>query len=107
MNYQKTILLGRLTQEPRMGEKKNRDKVANFSIAVNQVWTGGSGDKQERTEFFNVVVYGRQAEVIEKFVHKSDLIFIEGKWQKKEWQDKKGELRQSWEVIAESIQIQF
>ncbi len=105
MNLNKVILVGRLTADPQLRATASGQQVASFGLATNRVWTDKGGQKQEATEFHNIVVWGRQAEIASKFLAKGSLAFIEGRLQTRAWDDKQGQRRKTTEVIAERIQL--
>jgi len=105
MNVNKVFLLGRLTVDPQLRSTASGQPVASFGLATNRVWTDKGGQKQESTEFHNIVVWGRQAEIASKFLAKGGLAFIEGRLQTRSWDDKQGQKRRTTEVIAERIQL--
>lgn len=105
MNLNKVFILGRLTADPQLRSTPSGQSVANFSVATNRVWTDKSGAKQESTEFHNVVVWARQAEIASQFLKKGSLVLIEGRLQTRTWQDKEGQNRKTTEIIAERMQL--
>lgn len=80
-------------------------QVANFSIATNRFWSDKSGNKKEETEFHNVVVWGRQAEVASQYLKKGGLVLVEGRLQTRDWEDKNGQKRKTTEIISDRIQF--
>lgn len=105
MNLNKVFILGRLTADPQLRSTAGGLQVASFGLATNRVWTNKAGEKQEATEFHNIVVWGRQAEVASKFLAKGGLALIEGRLQTRSWDDKQGQKRKTTEIIAERIQL--
>jgi len=105
MNLNKVFILGRLTADPQLRSTPSGAQVANFSIATNRVWNDVSGAKKESTEFHNVVVWGRQAEVASRFLVKGALVLIEGRLQTRDWEGKDGQKRKTTEVICERMQL--
>jgi len=105
MNLNKVFVLGRLTADPRVRATATGQQVASFGIATNRVWYNQNREKQESTEFHNIVVWGRQAEVAEKFLKKGQLVLIEGRIQTRDWQGKDGQSRRTTEIIAERLQL--
>lgn len=92
-------LIGRLGKDPEIKSFDSGDKVANFSIATSEAWKDkSSGEKKERTEWTNVVVWGPLADVVEKYVSKGDKIFVQGKLQTRKW-EKDGVDRYTTEVV--------
>jgi single-strand DNA-binding protein len=105
MNLNKVFIIGRLTADLQLRATAGGQPVVNFSVATNRVWIDKSGQKQESTEFHNVVAWGRQAEIVSKFLSKGSLIFVEGRLQTRSWDDKQGQKRKVTEIIAERIQL--
>jgi single-strand DNA-binding protein len=105
MNFNKAFILGRLTADPQLRATPSGSQVANFSVATNRVWTDKNGVKQESVEFHNVVVWGKQAEVAARFLKKGGLVFVEGRLQTRDWEDKSGQKRRVTEIIGERIQL--
>lgn len=105
MNLNKVFLIGRLTDNPQLRVTPNNQSVVNFALATNRVWTDKSGQKQNSTEFHNLVAWGRQAELISKFLTKGSLVYIDGRLQTRTWDDKQGQKRRTTEIIAENIQF--
>lgn len=105
MNLNKVFILGRLTADPQLRSTPSGAAVANFSVATNRVWTDKSGAKKDDTEFHNVVVWGRQAEVASQYLKKGGLVLIEGRLQTRDWEDKNGQKRKTTEIIGERIQL--
>lgn len=105
MNLNKVFILGRLTADPQLRSTPNGQSVATFGLATNRVWTDKAGAKQEATEFHNIVVWGRQAEVASKFLAKGSLALIEGRMQTRSWQGQDGQQRKTTEIVAERMQL--
>lgn len=105
MNLNKVFIIGRITADPELRTTPTGDHVASFSIATNRYWRTKEGERKENTEFHNVVVWGRQAEVINQFSKKGSVIMIEGRLQTRSWEGKDGQTRRTTEIIAENIQL--
>lgn len=105
MNLNKVILIGRLTADPELRTTGSGRPVANFSMATNRYWTNDSGERQEETEFHNIVVWGRQAEVVNQFLSKGSLAMIEGRLQTRQWEDNNGNNRRTTEIVAQRVQF--
>jgi len=101
----KVILIGRLGQDPEVRYTTNGGAVANFNLATNESWTDKSGQKQERTEWHRIVVWGKMAEICGQYLSKGREAFIEGKLQTREWNDKEGNKRYTTEVVAQNVQF--
>lgn len=105
MNLNKVFVLGRLTADPQLRATPAGQSVGSFSVATNRVWTNKAGERQEGTEFHNIVVWGRQAEIASKFLMKGSLVLVEGRLQTRSWEDKQGQTRKTTEIVAERIQL--
>jgi single-strand DNA-binding protein len=93
-------LLGRLGKDPEMRSTQGGEKVASFSIATGEQWKDKTtGEKKERTEWHNIVVFGALAGVAERFLHKGARVYVEGKQRTRKWQDQSGADRWSTEVV--------
>lgn len=79
--------------------------MASFSLATNRYWRTKEGERKENTEFHNIVVWGRQAEVINQFSKKGSVIMVEGRLQTRAWEGKDGQTRRTTEIVAENIQL--
>ena len=105
MNLNKVLLIGRLTADPQLRATAGGQQVATFGLATNRVWTDKNNQRQDSTEFHNIVVWGRQAEIASKFLVKGSLAYIEGRLQTRAWDDKEGQKRKTTEIVAERIQL--
>lgn len=101
MSVNKVILLGRVGKEPEI-RQVGENKVANFSLATSEKFKDKKGDKVENTEWHNVVFWGKQAELIEQYVHKGDELYIEGSI-KTENYEKDGEKRYATKIKGSAI----
>jgi len=105
MNLNKAFLIGRLTADPQLRATTTGQSVGSFSIATNRNWTDKNGVKQEDTQFHNIVVWGKQAELVNQFLKKGSEVFIDGRIQTRTWQDQQGQNRKSTEIVAERVQF--
>lgn len=103
----KAILIGNVGQEPTVKHLENNTAVATFSLATTERgYTMQNGTQvPERTEWHNIVVWRKQAEVVEKYVHKGDKLYVEGKIQSRSYDDKQGIKRYVTEIMAENIEL--
>lgn len=99
----KVTLLGRLGKDPEVRATQSGDKIANFNLATSETWKDKQGEKKEATEWHRIVIFGKLAEVVEKYTRKGDQIYIEGKLVTRKWEDKGGETRYTTEVQVTSI----
>ena len=89
----KVILVGNLGRDPELRYTQQGTAVANFSLATSESWTSKSGEKQERTEWHRVEVFGKTAQVVRDFCSKGKQVYIEGSIRYDEWTDKDGNKR--------------
>lgn len=101
----KVIIVGNLGQDPEIKTLGSGQSVANLSVATSESWTGKDGNKQERTEWHRVIVWGKQAENAAKYLGKGSKVYVEGKLQTRSWDDKTdGKKRYATEIQAHTIQ---
>jgi len=105
MNLNKVFIIGRLTSDPEIRTTPTGERVTTLGIATNRAWNDKSGAKKQSTEFHNIVLWGRQADVAGQFLVKGGMVFIEGRLQTRSWQGKDGATRRVTEVIGERIQL--
>lgn len=106
MSVNKVILLGRLGQDPELKYTPSGAAVCNFSVATSESWTDkNSGQKNEKTEWHRVVVWGKLAELCNQYLSKGRQAFIEGKLQTRAWDDKDGNKRYTTEIAATTVQF--
>ena len=99
----KVILVGRLGKEPEVRNLENGAIVANFSIATSETYKDRvTGEKKEITEWHNIVVWRGLAEITQKYVHKGDMVYIEGKLRTRSW-EKEGVTRYTTEIVADNM----
>jgi len=99
----KVILVGNLGADPELKYTPSNRAVCNLSVATNEVWKDKSGQKQEKTEWHRVNVWGEQAENCSKFLSKGRMVYVEGRLQTRSWDDKDGKKRYSTEVVADRV----
>jgi single-strand DNA-binding protein len=98
----KVILIGNLGAEPEVRYMPSGDAVANVRIATSDSWKDkSSGEMQERTEWHNVVFFGKIAEVVKQYLHKGSKIYVEGKLRTRKWQGQDGQDRYTTEVVVD------
>lgn len=105
MSVNKVILVGRLGQNPELRYTPSGAAVANFSLATNETWVDKSGQKQERTEWHRIVVWGKLAELCGQYLAKGRQAYVEGRLQTRQWQDKDGQTKYTTEIQAQTIQF--
>lgn len=100
----KVIIVGRLGKDPELKTLSPGNMVATFSVATSESWVK-DGQKQERTEWHRVVVWGKQAENCAKYLAKGRQVYIEGRLQTRQWEDQQGQKKYSTEVVAQTVQF--
>ncbi|MBS1154214.1 MAG: single-stranded DNA-binding protein [Proteobacteria bacterium] len=102
----KVLLIGNLGRDPENRFMPSGGAVCNFSIATTDRFTDKSGQKQERTEWHNIVMYGKLAEIASQYLKKGSAVYVEGRLQTRKWQDKNtGADRYTTEIIADQMQM--
>lgn len=105
MSVNKVILLGRLGQDPELKYTPGGAAVCNFSVATTESWTDKQGQKQEKTEWHRIVVWGKLAELCNQYLAKGRQAFVEGRLQTRSWDDKDGSKRYTTEIMANTVQF--
>ena len=106
MYLNKVILYGNLTRDPELKALPSGQQVANFGLATNRSYKDKNGQRQEMTEFHNLVAFGRTAEVIAQYCKKGRPVYVEGRLQTRSWDDKEsGKKNYRTEIIVESFQF--
>ena len=101
----KVILLGNLGRDPETRYTTGGEAVTNLRIATTEQWKDKSGEKQEKTEWHSVVLFGRQAEVAGEYLKKGRSVYIEGRLQTRKWTDKEGVEKYSTEIVGDRMQL--
>lgn len=101
----RATILGNLGAAPELTETSSGTAVCNLSVATNERWTDKQGQKQERTEWHRVIVFGRQAENCHRYLAKGRQVYIEGRIQTRKWEDKDGNTRYTTEIVALTVQF--
>ncbi len=99
----KAILVGNLGRDPELRHTPNGQAVVNFTLATSESWTDKSGERQERTEWHRIVVWGKTAEMCNQYLSKGRTVYIEGRIQTREWEDKDGNKRYTTEINASTV----
>ena len=106
MNLNKVFLIGRLTQDPEVRTTPSGQLVCSFRLATNRIWTNQeTKERQEKTDYHNVVLWQRLAEIASQYLKKGSLVMVEGRIQTRSWEDNSGNKRYRTEIIAENIQL--
>ncbi len=101
----KVILIGNLGKDPDLRYTPGGQAVASFTMATNEKWRDKEGNMQDKTEWHNIVVWGRQAEIAKEYLAKGRPAYIEGRLQTRSWDDKDGNKRYITEIVAQRIQF--
>ncbi|HEX9180133.1 MAG TPA: single-stranded DNA-binding protein [Burkholderiales bacterium] len=101
----KVILIGNLGADPETRYTASNDAVTNIRIATTETWKDKSGEKQERTEWHNVVFFGKLAEIAGEYLKKGRQVYVEGSLRTRKWQDKAGQDRYTTEVVASDMKM--
>jgi len=101
----KVILLGRLGRDPETRYTGGGQAVANFSVATEESFKDRTGARQKRTEWHEITVWGKQAEIAQQYLKKGSMVFIEGRLQTQEWQDKEGQARKKTVIVATNFRM--
>lgn len=104
MNYNKIVIIGRVTQQPTTKVVGNTT-VSNINVVTNRFWTDNNGAKQEKSEYHTVVAWGKLAETCGKYLQKGQIVMFEGRLETRSWQDKEGKTRKQTEIIANEMQM--
>ena len=103
----KVILIGNLGNDPEVRATPGGNRVATFSLATSRSWNDASGGKQEKTEWHRCVVWNSKAsqlaDIVEKYVKKGDKLYVEGRIEYRQWQDKEGQTRYSTEINVREL----
>ncbi len=99
----KVILVGRLGKDPELKYTQSGTPVAKFSIATDETWKDQSGERQQRTEWHNVVAWRKLAEICGQYLNKGKLVYVEGKLQTRSWEDKEGNKKYTTEIVADNM----
>ena len=105
MNLNKVQLIGRLTRDPEIRTTPSGQTVATLSIATNRTWNDKAGQKQEKSEFHNIVIWGRLAEIAGQYLTKGQEAYFEGRLETRSYTGKDGVERRTTEIVAENMQM--
>ncbi|TSC91239.1 MAG: single-strand DNA-binding protein [Parcubacteria group bacterium Gr01-1014_2] len=105
MNLNKVYLIGRLASDPEFRTTPSGQEVASLRMVTNRIWNDQSGQRKESSEFHNVVVWGRLAQIANQYLNKGSMLMIEGRLQTRNWEGQDGVKRYKTEIVAESLQL--
>ena len=103
MDLNKVPLIGRLTKDPEVKQTQAGKTMAMFSVATGKSWKNEAGEKQERTEFHNAVVFGKVADVVNMYCKKGKQVYVEGELQTRSWDDPQGNKKYRTEIIVSNV----
>ncbi|MCE5360905.1 single-stranded DNA-binding protein [Candidatus Igneacidithiobacillus taiwanensis] len=101
----KVILLGHLGRDPEMRYQPSGAAIANLNLATSETFKDRDGNRQERTEWHRVVLFGRTAEVAGEYLKKGSMAYVEGRLQTRKWTDKEGQERYTTEIVGDRLQL--
>jgi hypothetical protein len=101
----KVILIGRLGKDPEVRHMPNGEAVCNFSVATSESWKDSNGQKQERSEWYNITMYRRLAEIAGQYLKKGSQVYLEGRIQSRKYTDKNGIERTAYDIIANNMKM--
>ncbi|WP_308032477.1 single-stranded DNA-binding protein [Neisseria cinerea] len=101
----KVILIGRLGKDPEVRYMPNSEAVCNFSVATSESWKDQNGQRQERTEWHNITMYRKLAEIAGQYLKKGSQVYLEGKIQSRKYQGKDGIERTAYDIIVNEMKM--
>lgn len=101
----KVILIGRLGRDPEVRYMPNGEAICNFSVATSESWKDSNGQKQERSEWHNVTMYRKLAEIAGQYLKKGSQVYLEGKIQSRKYQGKDGVERTAYDIIVNEMKM--
>jgi single-strand DNA-binding protein len=104
-NYNKVLLMGNLTRDPQLSYTPNQTAVVDFGMAINRRWTGQDGNQRDETCFVDCRMFGRRAEVVNKYCKKGNPLFVEGRLTFDSWEAQDGSKRSKLRVTVENFEF--
>lgn len=102
----RVTLVGRLGKDPETRYTSGGQAVCNFSVATDETYKDRAGERQKRTEWHRIVMWGKLAEIAQQYLKKGALVFIEGRIQSRQWEDKRdGQKKTSYEIVADTMKM--
>ncbi len=105
MYLNKALIFGNLTRDPELRSLPSGAPVTSFALATNRVWKDKNGVKQESVDYHNVVVFGRQAEIVSQYLRKGSSALVEGRIQTRSWDGTDGQKKYRTEIVADRVQF--
>jgi len=103
IDLNRATIMGNMTRDPELRYTPTNRQVISFTVATNRRWTSAVGEKQEQTEFHNVVAWGKLAEICNQILYKGRKVYVEGRLQTRSWEGQDGVKRQKTEIIADNV----
>jgi single-strand DNA-binding protein len=103
MDLNKVMIIGRLTRDPELRNTPSGKAVATIGVATGRAWADANGQKQKQTEFHNVVLWGKLAEIANQYLRKGGKVYMEGRLQTREWTGQDGVKRYRTEIVGENM----
>lgn len=103
MDLNKVMIIGRLTRDPELKNTPSGKAVATIGLATNRIWIDANSQKQKQTEFHNIVMWGKLAEICSQYLRKGSQIYVEGRLQTREWSGQDGVKRYRTEIVGENM----
>jgi len=101
----RVMLIGRLGQDPEIRYTQTGSAVANVNIATNDYWTDKKGEKQERTEWHSLVLWGKLADLAQSYLKKGSQVYVEGRIQTRDWEDDQSQKHYKTEIVVTTMQF--
>jgi single-strand DNA-binding protein len=105
MSVNKAILVGRLGRDPETRYTSGGQAVCNFTLATDESYRDRAGERQKRTEWHRIVAWGKLAEICQQYLKKGSLVFVEGRIQTRQWDDREGNKRTTVEIVANAMKM--
>jgi len=106
MSVNKAILVGRLGRDPETRYTPSGQAVCNFTLATDETYKDRSGERQKRTEWHRIVLWGKLAEIAQQYLKKGQLVYVEGRIQTRQWEDKRdGQKRTTTEIVGTAMRM--
>lgn len=103
MDLNKVMIIGRLTRDPELKNTPSGKSVATLGLATNRIWVDSNNQKQKQTEFHNVVMWGKLAEICSQYLRKGGKIYVEGRLQTRDWTGQDGVKKYRTEIVGENM----
>ncbi len=105
MSVNKVILVGRLGRDPESRFTSGGQQVCNFTLATDETFKDRAGERQKRTEWHRIVLWGRLAEIAQQYLKRGTLVYVEGRLQTRQWDDRSGNKRTTTEIVANVMRM--